>query len=520
MRRGSVWPVSGRSRRKFSTIAALAAGLVAFSAPGLRADSGDRTISLYNIHTKETLTSTFKRGGRFDEAELGRISHFMRDWRAEQETSMDRRLVDLLWDLNSELGAKKPIHLISGYRSEQTNEMLRRTRGGQAKTSLHIQGMAADVFFPDVPLERLRNAALVRQRGGVGYYPRSGQPFVHVDTGRVRHWPRIPDEQLAGILGGKGSIGAPASLPEPTRFAAAVFDEAAPPPRSKPVEVLAPAAAEPQPVPIRFASAEESVLDPSPTAPETAVVRHWGQSLLLPSAAQAAEPADVWPPAGGASRVVVTADAASGVKADAPLAAGLAVGYAGLPGDDRRDRVSGLLSSGTGDLARLLAEAQFISGAETSPARAGAAGGPTDLRPAVMIHSRGELPSGADALPPPVMTASLNPAVEPRPARPSLSQILRARLGGPSLAAPSEAPVLGSSQKVLHVLLSAPADTHAMTFTRLAALNPGDVTFTVPSGDFAWRAEVAPRANASAGGGGTGGLLAFAERAIGWIFGN
>src|SRR6185503_13565709 len=42
-----------------------------------------------------------------------------------------------------------------------------------------------------------RNSALIRERGGVGYYPTSAIPFVHVDTGNVRHWPRLPRQELA-----------------------------------------------------------------------------------------------------------------------------------------------------------------------------------------------------------------------------------------------------------------------------------------------------------------------------------
>ena len=77
-------------------------------------------------------------------------------------------------------------YVISGYRSRDTNEMLRRTVGGQASQSRHILGKAADVHFPDVPLRMLRYSALIRERGGVGYYPTSD--FVHVDVGRVRTW--------------------------------------------------------------------------------------------------------------------------------------------------------------------------------------------------------------------------------------------------------------------------------------------------------------------------------------------
>jgi uncharacterized protein YcbK (DUF882 family) len=159
--------------------------------------SGTRTISLYHIHTKETLTVTYKKDGRFVDDALKKINWLMRDWRENTQVKIDPTLIDLLWEMHTELGSKKPIHIICGHRSAKTNNMLRRTRGGQAKRSFHISGKAIDASFPDVPVKRMRYSALIRERGGVGYYPTSGIPFVHVDTGRVRAWPRVPRYELA-----------------------------------------------------------------------------------------------------------------------------------------------------------------------------------------------------------------------------------------------------------------------------------------------------------------------------------
>jgi uncharacterized protein YcbK (DUF882 family) len=178
------------------TLACLAAAFLA--ATQLRAVPGsDRTLSFFNIHTKETLTVTYKKGGKHDPAALKQINWMMRDWRKNEETAIDPALIDLIWEMHAELGSKEPVHLICGYRSRNTNEMLRRSVGGQASESRHISGKAADVMFPDVPLKQLRYSALVRERGGVGYYPASGIPFVHLDTDHVRHWPRMPRYELA-----------------------------------------------------------------------------------------------------------------------------------------------------------------------------------------------------------------------------------------------------------------------------------------------------------------------------------
>jgi uncharacterized protein YcbK (DUF882 family) len=159
-----------------------------------------RTLAMYNIHTQETISVAFKKDGKFIPEGLQKLNHFMRDWRRGMEIKMDPALIDLIWEVHEELGSKQPVHLICGYRSPGTNEMLRRTSGGQARNSRHITGQAADITFPDVPLKQLRYSALVRERGGVGYYPASGLPFVHVDTGNVRHWPRMQRTELAVLF--------------------------------------------------------------------------------------------------------------------------------------------------------------------------------------------------------------------------------------------------------------------------------------------------------------------------------
>ena len=139
-----------------------------------------------------------KNGKHIPEA-MEKINWVLRDWRKDEPTEMDPDLIDLVWEIHSELGSAEPIHIISGYRSRDTNDMLRRTVGGQASQSRHILGKAMDVHFPDVPVKKLRYSALIRERGGVGYYPTSATPFVHIDTDRVRAWPRAAAHG-AGLL--------------------------------------------------------------------------------------------------------------------------------------------------------------------------------------------------------------------------------------------------------------------------------------------------------------------------------
>jgi uncharacterized protein YcbK (DUF882 family) len=159
-----------------------------------------RTLSFHHTHSDEDLTITFKRDGRYDEEALKQLNHFLRDWRSQEQTTMDRHLFDILWEVYRDVDGSKPIQIISAYRSPATNAMLHRRSSGVARFSQHMLGHAMDFFIPDVSLEQIRIAGLRLQRGGVGFYPTSGSPFVHLDTGGIRHWPRMTHDQLARVF--------------------------------------------------------------------------------------------------------------------------------------------------------------------------------------------------------------------------------------------------------------------------------------------------------------------------------
>lgn len=180
----------------FTILTSLA--VVSITGPAMAAR--DRTLYLYYTHTKETAKITFKRNGRYDSRGLAELNQFLRDWRRNEPTKMDPRLFDLVWEVYQEVGATKPIHVVSAYRSPKTNEMLRSRSSGVAKNSNHTRGLALDFFIPGVPVSKLRAAAMKLQKGGVGYYPTSGSPFVHLDTGSVRAWPRMTTAQLKKIF--------------------------------------------------------------------------------------------------------------------------------------------------------------------------------------------------------------------------------------------------------------------------------------------------------------------------------
>jgi uncharacterized protein YcbK (DUF882 family) len=145
-----------------------------------------RTLSLFNIHTGEKAKIEYCVDGMCIPEALGEIRKFLRDYRNGQEHDINTGLLDLLVTLKGKMDTTSPFHVISGYRSPQTNEMLHDETSGVAKHSLHMEGMAIDIRLPGRDLAALHKTALSLKAGGVGYYPASD--FVHVDVGRVRHW--------------------------------------------------------------------------------------------------------------------------------------------------------------------------------------------------------------------------------------------------------------------------------------------------------------------------------------------
>jgi uncharacterized protein YcbK (DUF882 family) len=164
------------------------------------ANGDTRSLTLYHTHTKERATITFRRNGQYDPRGLEQLNWFLRDWRRDEPTRMDPRLFDTLWEVYRQVGSNEAIHIASAYRSPQTNAMLRRRSSAVAKNSQHMRGKAMDFYLPDVPIDRIRAVGMRLQHGGVGYYPSSYTPFIHLDVGSVRAWPRMTRDQLVRLF--------------------------------------------------------------------------------------------------------------------------------------------------------------------------------------------------------------------------------------------------------------------------------------------------------------------------------
>ena len=182
---------TGISRRKLCKSALLAACGLALPAPLLARGTDicrpERQLSFYNTHTGESLKcATFWADGTYLADSLAEINRLLRDHRTGEIAPIDPNLLDQLFLLSRKLDSSAPLHVISGYRSPQTNDTLRRSGNGVARRSLHMDGRAIDIRLPGCDLKQLHAAAVNLQRGGVGLYQQSA--FIHLDTGRVRNW--------------------------------------------------------------------------------------------------------------------------------------------------------------------------------------------------------------------------------------------------------------------------------------------------------------------------------------------
>jgi uncharacterized protein YcbK (DUF882 family) len=162
------------------------------------ANGDTRTIYLYHAHTGESIDATYLVDGHYDPEVLKKLNWFLRDWRRNEETNMDPRLFDAVWEAYRGVGATQRITVLCGYRSPETNAMLRRRSRAVAEHSQHILGKAMDTTMHGMSMERVRESAARLQMGGVGYYGDTN--FVHIDVGGVRMWPRMTYAQLMRLF--------------------------------------------------------------------------------------------------------------------------------------------------------------------------------------------------------------------------------------------------------------------------------------------------------------------------------
>lgn len=181
---------TGLSRRGLLTAfaaTAIAAAPTFSNAAGFLRGGGDiRRLRMYSGRTGETIDTIYWIEGEYIGEALHEINVFMRDWRNGKTINIDVRNVDIMAASSRLLDVSEPYTLLSGYRSPETNAMLRSRSSGVARNSLHMKGQAADLRLQSRSTAQMARAARSCAAGGVGRY--AGSNFVHMDCGPVRSW--------------------------------------------------------------------------------------------------------------------------------------------------------------------------------------------------------------------------------------------------------------------------------------------------------------------------------------------
>ncbi|MEM1375496.1 MAG: DUF882 domain-containing protein [Pseudomonadota bacterium] len=172
----------------FAATAISAAPTYSAAAGFLRGGGDVRRIKMYSGRTGEHIDMIYWIEGKYISDALKEVNYFMRDWRQDKAAKMDTRMVDIIAATRNLLDTDNSFMLLSGYRTPQTNAMLRARSSGVAKRSLHMEAKAADLRCNGRSVGQISRAAASIAAGGVGRY--SGSNFVHVDCGVVRTWGR------------------------------------------------------------------------------------------------------------------------------------------------------------------------------------------------------------------------------------------------------------------------------------------------------------------------------------------
>lgn len=186
----TTFSTSGLTRRglltAFAATAVAAAPTYGNAAGFLRGGGDIRRLKMYSGRTGESIDTIYWIEGQYIGEALHEINVFMRDWRNGKTINIDVRNIDIMAASLRLLDATEPYTLLSGYRSPETNAMLRSRSSGVARNSLHMKGQAADLRLQSRSTAHLARAARSCAAGGVGRY--AGSNFVHMDCGPVRSW--------------------------------------------------------------------------------------------------------------------------------------------------------------------------------------------------------------------------------------------------------------------------------------------------------------------------------------------
>lgn len=148
--------------------------------------AGDGRIKIRNQHNGLSLDAVYQTpDGKLDESvflKIDRVFGFPTNLMGE---GISRRTIAMLDYFSDRVAPGKTVGLVSGYRSQDYNNALRAKGKTAARTSTHIDGMAADFSIEGVNGTKFWDMVRGMKCCGIGYYYGD---VVHLDSGRPRYW--------------------------------------------------------------------------------------------------------------------------------------------------------------------------------------------------------------------------------------------------------------------------------------------------------------------------------------------
>lgn len=152
-----------------------------------------RTLDVIRPATGERSKLLYWKDGEVLDSAYQELCHILRDVNGKQAAAIDPKLLETLWATQAyvaRFGMTRPLEILSGYRTPESNRRLIEEGVPAARKSLHMEGRAADIRISQLHEEVLGELIRSFRQGGVGFYyrPSAHGGWIHTDTGLQRTW--------------------------------------------------------------------------------------------------------------------------------------------------------------------------------------------------------------------------------------------------------------------------------------------------------------------------------------------
>jgi uncharacterized protein YcbK (DUF882 family) len=133
-----------------------------------------RKLHLYSVNSNKMVDIEYYENGKYIKEGLNEIYKLMADRRTGEVATIDHSLIESMYDVQTKLNTSKPISILSGYRSLETNSNMALHSDGVSTNSYHTKGKAVDLYVQGMSINEIHSIVSKVHTGGIGYYPTSG----------------------------------------------------------------------------------------------------------------------------------------------------------------------------------------------------------------------------------------------------------------------------------------------------------------------------------------------------------